>query len=513
MHSTDDEEKQQQQQQPRKTRRKSCPICEDTIFMSETRPVRWFVGQEVDSAMRGGDILLRLVTRRPGSTLALPRDGAEILNSIEDIPWYHVAEVADYARVMKGGEEYMLEQYTQEIEELQRQGQEDELIFGEDMTWTRKAINNITEAKEKVAGIGNPPPTTRYLSKTDGIEGSSKQAVKAALDAEPQPANTDKVDGLSSELADLQVEASSASTTLHQPRGHQPRAPDHPFYFYQALPHYYLSPLDIRILKSAFTDFSLFPSTILPRIEHISTGHIVDDDLRKRAKYLAHLPHGCEVSFLECDWTDFVSRDVFSHFSTELDRRRRKNREKENREDKDRLRAERLEEEQRWAALRRKRPSLNEKSFSEQDFLPLGMENIPTDGSSDFASTSPPWATTRSKSQSFATLASPGTSPTAPRTVWGTAAVPGASPILTAQQNRDDGWLQGWEEDLLDRDIVAQIQAVEGFDADGGVGSSKAAASSASKGAAGGGGGGGGGGKKKNKKKITLMSTNARRQA
>src|SRR5205823_4818461 len=79
-----------------------------------------------------------------------------------------------------------------------------------------------------------------------------------------------------------------------------------PYYFYQSLPHSYLSPLDIRILRTAFGSFSAFPSTVLPRVENFSPGHLVDDDLRKRAKYLSHLPYGCEVAFLECDWTDIV---------------------------------------------------------------------------------------------------------------------------------------------------------------------------------------------------------------
>jgi hypothetical protein len=75
--------------------------------------------------------------------------------------------------------------------------------------------------------------------------------------------------------------------------------------------------LDIRILKAAFGDYATFPATILPRVERISSGHIVDDELRKRVKYLGHLPQGCEVNFLECDWRDVVVPEILERFSAE----------------------------------------------------------------------------------------------------------------------------------------------------------------------------------------------------
>ena len=126
--------------------------------MTETRPVRWYIGQESEPPREGGDVVLRLVKRSSGSTLALPRDGADSLSEEEDIPWHYAAEVMDYSRVIRGGEDYMSEQFDNEVQELERQEKEDELMFGEDnVEWVRKAVRAIYEAKEKVRGIGNPP--------------------------------------------------------------------------------------------------------------------------------------------------------------------------------------------------------------------------------------------------------------------------------------------------------------------------------------------------------------------
>ncbi|EZG09411.1 hypothetical protein H106_01609 [Trichophyton rubrum CBS 735.88] len=533
----------------KKARWKKCPICWDPVYMSETRCVRWYSGQQIDTLMEGGDVFLRLVMRHPGSTLALPRDGADRHphGPEDDLPWYNAAEVTDYARFMKGGEEYMISQYDAELEALERQEQEDELLFGQDSTWTQKAMAAIREAKEKIKGIGNPPhfhrndgeedkheqdlslstspPTERtpasHLPGTSSHSGHdttpSSNPVKAAevedvlsrvskLDIHPQPHTK--------QSAPSSDERTSHSTANESERGHPP---DVPYYFYQALPHFYLSSLDIRILKSAFGDFSMFPSTILPRVEHISTGHIMDDDLRKRVKYLSHLPHGCELTFLECDWTDLVSPSVLEKFSVDIERRRKRNREKAAREEKERIRAEREEDEKRLAgANRRKRSSLsspNERPFSASDFQPLGPGASSLATNDDHVDTtvstaSPPWSSSQSRNnqnhQSFAALATPSNSPLSRRTVWGTAMVESSSPTAGSSRepcppNHDDGWLQDWEAELL-----AEQREVIMHDTNSNSGNSSGTGKHIL---------GATPGKKKKAKKITLMSTNARRAA
>ena len=530
----------------KRARSKKCPICWDSVYISETRPVRWFTGQEGEAPREGGDVVLRLISRRPGSTLALPRDDAESSDALEDVPWYFAAEVADYARIMKGTEEYMIEQYDREIVEIQVQEKEDELMFGDETQWAKKAISAINETKEKLKGIGNPPIVPKqslekkpkppaievkgnaeeapdfYMvqhsaksgqSLPPGFETSNRNSTPSPSDNRDQPqmlfTKVPDTDQGQHDSKPRNVRPSRVTNIVQsqQSRSNAPQNTTHesPFYFYEALLHYYLSPLDIRILKAAFGEFSSFPTTILPRVERVSTGHIVDDDLRKRAKYLAHLPHGCEVAFLECNWTDVVVPEVLEGFASEIERRRKKNREKEVREEKERARAEKDEDEKRWANARRRKPSTSSEAVSSTLFQSLASVEENFEASSwegpGTASASPPWSSTRQhQGSSFASLASPSTSPVAARTVWGTTAIAPASPPLQATQtevdtSENDGWLQDWERDLLGEDeLVAQVEAhsISG-------GSSKAVMSSNVK-------------KKKNKK-ITLMTTNARRGA
>jgi hypothetical protein len=512
MHSLDDSDPMPE----KKARWKKCPICWDSIYISETRPVRWYTGQEGPQPQEGDDVVLRLVMRQPGSTLALPRDGADALGKSEDIPWYFAAEVTDYARIMKGGEEYMVQQFDAEIEDLRRQENEDELMFGEDPEWTRKAINAVTEAKERIKGIGDPPtpkqPTERKPKRQPiqfdpvnedppamyFVQHASKSGLSLSNGSQASP--TSRKDP-NHQTTGTQIKPDptleQGDSTPHSrpktyPRLNEAHSPDAPYFFYQALLHYYLAPLDIRILKSAFGNFASFPSTLLPRVERVSTGHVMDDDLRKRAKYLAHLPYGCEVGFLECNWTDVVSPEVLTQFKDEIERRRKRNRDKETREERDRLRAEKAEDDARWANARRKRPSITQETLPGSDFHPTTPSQL------DASNNSPPWPTRQGSS--FASLASPSTSPSAPRTVWGTTLVAPTSPETHAQQPEtsvDDGWLSSWEQDLIaENALIARVQAstLNGEESEDVRP-------------------GGGGGKRKKAKKITLMSTTARRAA
>ncbi|KAK0337702.1 hypothetical protein LTR02_005358 [Friedmanniomyces endolithicus] len=519
----------------KKARWKKCPICEDSIYISETRPVRWYAGQEIEALREGTDVVLRLVKRKAVSTLAMPRESTDVVPKGESIPWYFAAEVMDYARVMKGSEEYMLQQYDDAIAAIQQQEKEDELMFGEDAEWTSRAVRMLNEAKEKMRGIGNPPaqpkkpeqqetkqderPPIQFNDSEDGVPQMYLQQ-----HASNAPSNLTKAPEIHDEPMHVAIATGVSDTnttpkTLHEMRQRQNATRPEPaeYLFYQAPLHYYLSPLDIRILKAAFASYQHFPSSILPRVERISIGHVMDDELRRRIKYLGHLPYGCEVGFLECDWTDTVPPHILEGFSDVLDRRRKRHDEKEAREEKERVRIERLGEKE-LAHIRRARrvPGLGE-----DPTLSVEWEALPTsttysaqdttgDGNEGAWAGSPPWP--NRTTSGFASLASPSTSPTAHRTVWGTTAVSAAAagsdseglallPTDNEFRQRDDGWLQGWERDLLDEGLAASMRGVSL------AGSSSDVHIRPGTGAGGSGAAVGGGKKGKKGKKITLMKS------
>lgn len=510
-----EETKHQHQSGPaeKKPRYKKCVICMDSVYISETRPVRFFVGQETPTPREGEDVVLRLIMRRQGSTLALPKDGADALGKLEDIPWHFVAEVMDYARVMKGTEDYMEEQFTREIEELEQMEREDEVMFGEDGEWTRKAVAAVKVAREGIKGMGNPPrevvepPKAKekeivrpeiVFNETDDAPvfyhviheassghsssaGSRSQSTTPSQQPLEAPTEVSQTAGNrpASELP------SAATIRIAQLRADAPSYTPHdaPYFFYQSLLHYYLSPLDIRILRAAFGSYSSFPSAILPRVENVTTSHTIDDDLRKRAKYLAHLPAGCEVAFLECDWTDIVPAETLTRFQPEIDRRRRKKLEKEAKEERDRIRAEKEEE----AAHRlRRRGEGNGRGWGEEEWVALAEQESLQDLAAEH---------TDSVAPAQEAVESEPVSPGLSRTVWGTPLVlpRDTSGVLNAPVQREEtgGW-RDWEREFLDDEALERLE---------GGGSRSGKAPSAGK-----------GGKKKFKK-VTLMTNGGKRGA
>jgi len=120
--------------------------------------------------------------------------------------------------------------------------------------------------------------------------------------------------------------------------------PAQSYYFYQSSlgANVFLNPLDSRILLAQFESYSACPSSItFPTTGYDSA--TVTEDLRKRVKYLSHLPVGTEVVFVEADLSGIVSKEVLAQFEQPLKARRDKRRKRVRREDRDKRRAEQAE--------------------------------------------------------------------------------------------------------------------------------------------------------------------------
>jgi hypothetical protein len=118
------------------------------------------------------------------------------------------------------------------------------------------------------------------------------------------------------------------------------------YYYYQAasgLP-IFLHPLDIKVLFSHFNSYASFPDTITVRVESAAEGTI-NDDLRKRCKYLAHIPEGADVVFIEADLEGVVGQEGLKNFEGAIKLRKSRRKEKGKKDDRARVRAEERERE------------------------------------------------------------------------------------------------------------------------------------------------------------------------
>lgn len=427
---------------------RKCPICWDSIQLSEVKPVRWYsIGDGADEdniivasePREGFDVAMRLFMRKPGTTLALPRDDYIPLSQVTvvpegDVPWHYIPEILHYAWIVKGSGSYMHAQATREINDLEKIEKEDETIFGEDGFWTQRAIQKIRDIAETYDDIGKGPAHLANLSLSTALRKIEP----------PNPVSED---------APYQHHQSSS-------RANQPR--ESPYFFYQprSASHYYLSALDIRILRRAYGEYENFPSAILARVEHITSPQTVDEGFRRRVKYLGHLPSGSQVSFLECDWSEMVDQQILESFSSEIEKRRRTRREKLIKEEKERE----LEERQRRFGRRgfggfanhpEEDAFVGSKSQDSEDVTWVIANALAGTQSEDppaALSASPPVTTPRASSSNTSVS----------RTVWGTPRVASstATPALPSTPKEaavdeasdpDEGgglWVRNWEEVL-----------------------------------------------------------------
>ncbi|CAG8445306.1 5544_t:CDS:10 [Ambispora gerdemannii] len=111
--------------------------------------------------------------------------------------------------------------------------------------------------------------------------------------------------------------------------GKSPVLSDGMYYFYQSEDgqRIYLHPLDIRILKHEFEHYENFPNEISVRVIGVEESTMTEE-LRKRCKYLGHLPLSCDVTFLEVDLNGVVSNITLEFFTNEIQQRKNRRKEK-----------------------------------------------------------------------------------------------------------------------------------------------------------------------------------------
>jgi hypothetical protein len=139
-------------------------------------------------------------------------------------------------------------------------------------------------------------------------------------------------------------------------------------------------------LLSHFSGYSSFPNTIDVRVEAFSEG-TVNDDLRKRCKYLAHLPEGADVVFIEADLENVVGAEGLKNFEGALKMRTARRKEKARKDDRARARAEDREREERadssWTRSATVKPAEQRADSPLEELVTVGgraSQPVPTSG-------------------------------------------------------------------------------------------------------------------------------------
>ncbi|KAF9532079.1 hypothetical protein CPB83DRAFT_786052 [Crepidotus variabilis] len=373
-----------------------CPICFDSVHARQLKAVKWFEGpvdtgankvtenpgqsssstSKIDSLFEvtpraGSTLKMRLVQRPQITTLALPRSHTwpSDLLPPHQAPFHFLPDVYNFSKFMLATPGYLITDLTRDLDELASerrilQGMSDSL----GVMFVDAAEVKVREQISKAAALEIPPLKEKIdKAHRDVLEIDERFAAQhqrqqiAGADNHAQLAPSDIPHDL------LALRNGKASTIVkpashpeipfrppfqgrNQPRQRRNINPPPPststYYYYQAesgLP-LFLHPLDIRILLSHFNSYSAFPDTITVRVEFVSEG-TVNDDLRKRCRYLAHMPEGADVVFIESDLEGVVGSDGLKSFEAPLKQRSGRRKEKEKKEEKARVRAEEREKE------------------------------------------------------------------------------------------------------------------------------------------------------------------------
>lgn len=274
---------------------------------------------------------------------------------LHQTPFHFLPDVYNFAKFMLATPDYLIGNLNSDLDELAAERRILESIsdslgivfINAAETRVREQIANASTLNTSILK-GEIEKTLRRQEEVNKRSGLYAKGIILEDVAEAEEVPHEFI-GSSSRSASATV---SGHGLLPQPRN-QPRQrrnlnPPPPstssYYFYQAasgLPLYF-HPLDIRILLSHFHSYSSFPDDITVHVEFVSLGS-VNDDLRKRCKYLAHMPEGADVAFIESDLEDVVGSEGLKNFEVPLRMRTARRKEKERKEEKAKFKAEERE--------------------------------------------------------------------------------------------------------------------------------------------------------------------------
>ena len=324
---------------------------------------------------------MRLMQRPKITTLALPRSYTwpSDLVAPHQAPFHFLPDVYDYAKFMLATPAYLISDLTRDLDQLSAERRSMATMNDHlGISFVDGAEQKLRHQIAKAAALETPAlrdAIDKALRDQHEIEQrvarmqhhTQEEAAAQIQSLEvPEALLAVKSGGYMSPprptpTAGSSIDAPPApNRTVHrQRRNLNPPPPStSTYYFYQAasgLP-IFLHPLDSKILLSRFCGYASFPDTITIRVEAFSEG-TVNDDLRKRCKYLAHMPESADVVFVEADLRGVVGIEGLKNFEVALKTRRARRLEKARKDDRARARAEEREREKGQVATFWNEPS------------------------------------------------------------------------------------------------------------------------------------------------------------
>lgn len=289
-----------------KKKYKECPLCGSIVRPNKVKPVLFEENEGDEIPQPDKQIKLKLMCKPHESLLPLPVElGIDPL-TVGNFPSVELPQVGAYSHIMKCSVEHSLQLFQKDLEDISMQYEIDRTLYKDNGKFYTLATEDINQRIAKII---------EQVEEKDFLDQSIAK-LNLGFDLKNKYNDTNAY-----------------------------------FFFqtaFQSSTRFFLSPLDVKILLTAFHHYSKFPEEIITVVENVHYGTVVTEELIGRYKYIGHLPLGTEIAFLDLDWREStaIPNDVYQQFVVELKQRRRKLNIKKQKEDKEKLNYEkRLERE------------------------------------------------------------------------------------------------------------------------------------------------------------------------
>lgn len=394
---------------------KRCPICWDDVHAKDLKAVHWLDARRnsaqfthqylAEKGKEGGEepgvTTLRLVERPQSTTLALPRSAAWPRAARPEGVYCFQPDALEFARIVIATPEFLAASLERDIGEI-----EEEVVELQRYTPDELSVEFLHVAKQNLA-----EQVARVHAQ---LEGRALHRIQVARNA---------------------VAHAHDAQDAHEPPGS--------YFFYQAASgqNIFIHPLDVKVLLAHFGAYAHFPDTLRVVVQHAEEG-TMDETLRRKCKYIAHLPMSSDVTFLEVDWAQTSARFAdtqgaieWKPFEGMLKQRWNRHKEKDARENRARAKAEK--------GAQRSQPPPEPSEFAYMPDATLSFRDSAMIGAEMHFPTHPGVEEDAlGQSVPFPSIAPAPKLHSAQKTVWGTPAAPStaADPARPDTRVMDDAW-------------------------------------------------------------------------
>ncbi|XP_008415795.1 E3 ubiquitin-protein ligase RNF10 isoform X2 [Poecilia reticulata] len=322
-----------------------CPICYEAVHTADLKSV---VAMETKQYVVGDEITMRLMRREKGALVAMP---SSQWVKVEEPVRFGDASLSQYSKLLLTSPSQVLNLVTEEKGILQAQLSLEEepegcfiqsalcLLQEQEETLLKHQVANAETPDLSPLTLNDPPspleevvtttvsakPVLQYSSAFDDEVAEFPEDTAAELPGSPDAVLESVLEEPPEAEPEPQLEEESPANQTESARPSAAVVHGPYYYFYQAddCQQMFLHPINVRCLLREYGSLEACPDSITATVVEI-VGHTVNEEIRRRHRYLAHLPLTCEFSICELALQPpILSKETLDTFADDLEKRKR----------------------------------------------------------------------------------------------------------------------------------------------------------------------------------------------